>query len=559
MASYSVGVDYGTNSVRAVVVDTKNGTELGQAVYAYPSGKAGILLDKADPNVARQNPKDYIDGFMISVKQAVAAAKKARPRFSPADVVGVGVDTTGSTPIPVDRQGVPLMMQKKFAKNLAAYAWLWKDHTAYEEALAITESVRRSGAPYLKPYGGTYSSEWFWSKIWHCRKTAPAVFDAAYSWVELCDFVPAYVTGNTDPLAMKRSICAAGHKAMFSDAWGGLPDKKFLASLDPKLASLRDRLYGHAFASDTIAGYLTADVAKKTGLAAGIPVAVGAFDCHHGAVGVGVRPGTLVKTIGTSSCDCLVMPMKDVRKPIAGICGMVPGSILPGMCGLEAGQSAVGDIFNWFVGAFFPEEGGAAHVRLTQEADKLKPGESGLLALDWNNGNRNILTDPRLSGLMLGQTLHTSAAEMYRALIEATAFGALTIIKQFEAHRVPVKEVVACGGIAEKNPMLMQIYADILNRPLRISRSSQTCALGAAVFGAVVGGAHKDTPAAQKKMTGLKKTVYRPRATAARTYAELYELYRDLHDAFGTPRFKGDLQPVMKKLMRIREQARRRG
>ncbi len=550
---YSVGVDYGTSSVRAIIVDVANGNELAQSVYAYPSGKAGILLDPKDPNVARQNPMDYIDGFIMSVKGALKQAAKSKG-FHATNVIGIGVDTTGSTPMPVDQNGMPLMMQKKFAKNLAAYAWLWKDHTSHEEALAIMEKANGKKLPYLVPYGGVYSSEWFWSKIWHCLKTEPAVFDAAYSWVELCDFVPGYITGNLDPHTLKRSVCAAGHKAMFSEKWGGLPNKKFLKSLHPKLAALRDRLYDETFTSSDVAGMLTEQMAKKTGLPSGIPVGVGAIDCHHGSVGAGIGPGIMVKTMGTSTCDCLVA--EKVPETIEGICGMVPGSIVPGLWGLEAGQSAVGDIFSWFVQAFFAEEGAAAHVRLTKEAAKLKPGQSGLIALDWNNGNRNILMDPRLTGLLVGQTLHTTAAEIYRALIEATAFGAMTIVTQFERHGAKVKEVVTCGGIAEKNPMLMQIYADILNRPLRISRSSQACALGAAVFGAVVGGAYKTTPDAQKKMTGLKKEVVAPNPANVKVYKKLFTLYLRLHDAFGKKSYAGSMQALMKELLEIRDSAR---
>ncbi len=554
---YALGVDYGTNSVRALVVDVDTGDELAAHVYNYPSGKAGILLDPKDPNLARQNPADYVNGFLTAVSAAVKAAGKVKG-FSPANVIGLGVDTTGSTPIPVDQSGQPLAFKKEFRKELAAQAWLWKDHTSYAEAAAITEAAKKSGVPYLAKCGGTYSSEWFWSKIWHCRQVAPKVFKAAYSWVECCDFIPAYITGNLDPLKLKRGVCAAGHKAMYAAEWGGLPSKKFLAKLHPDLAALRDRLYAEAVPSDQIAGYLTAEVAKKCGLPAGLPVAVGAFDAHHGAVGSGVGPGTLVKILGTSTCDILVSPLAKKLADIPGICGIVPGSVVPGMYGLEAGQSAVGDIFNWYVSHLCPPEyaGADAHVKLTQAALKLKPGESGLLALDWNNGNRTILVDPRLTGLLLGTTLHTTAPEVYRALVEATAFGALTIVKRFEEYGVKVREVVNCGGIAEKSALVMQIYADVLGRPMKISRSAQTCALGASVFGAVVGGAYRSTEAAQKKMTGVKAKVYRPIAGNAKVYAELYKLYRQTHDAFGTSG-SADLSGVMKALLAIRERARR--
>ena len=555
---FSIGVDYGTNSVRALVVDVDNGRELGTHVYNYPSGKAGILLDPRDPNLARQNPADYISGFLASVATAVKRAGKEKG-FRPDRVIGIGIDTTGSTPIPVDRKGVPLAMTAKFKRNLNAHAWLWKDHTGHEEAARITEIARKSGVPYLAKCGMTYSSEWFWSKVWHCRNVAPDVFKAAYSWVEACDFVPGYITGNTDPLKMARSVCAAGHKAMYSEEWGGLPSASFLKKLSPDLAKLRGRLYRKAQASDQVAGRLVPAVARKVGLPAGIPVAVGAFDAHYGAVGSGVKPGTLVKIIGTSTCDMMVSPLGRKLKDIPGVCGIVPGSIIPGMYGLEAGQSAVGDIFNWFVSSMCPPQysHGDPHVNLSRAAAKLRPGESGLLALDWNNGNRTILVDPLLTGLLVGQTLHTNAPDVYRALIEATAFGALTIINRFEEYGVKVSEVVTCGGIAEKNALLMQIYADVFNRSMKISRSPQACALGAAIFGAVAGGVYSNTGAAQKRMAGAKPKVYKPNKVRARVYAELYTIYKDMHDAFGTARFKGRLNGAMKKLIGIRDRERR--
>jgi L-ribulokinase len=556
---YAIGVDYGTNSVRALVVDTSDGTELASHVYNYPSGEHGVLLDKNDPHVARQNPADYIDGFFTSVRRAVSAAKKKRG-FKPENVVGIGVDTTGSTPIPVDRDGTPLALKPKFKKKLAAHAWLWKDHTGHAEAAEITEKGRQAEERYLANCGGTYSSEWYWSKILRCKRSAPDVFEAAYSWVELADFVPAFITGNTDPQTMKRGICAAGHKAIYSDRWGGLPKADFLASLDPDLVPLRERYAAKAVPADQLAGHLTPAVAKKVGLPAGVAVAVGAFDAHMGAVGAGIRPGTLVKIIGTSTCDTMVAPLDKELPEIPGLCGVVPGSIMGGMYGLEAGQSAVGDIFNWFVRYLAPTsytKKGDAHVNLTKAAEKFEPGATGLLALDWNNGNRTILVDPLLSGLLVGQTLHTTAPEVYRALVESTAFGALTIINRFEEYGVKVEEVVNCGGIAEKNPFVMQIYADVCNRPMKISRSPQTCALGASIFGAVVGEAHPSVEAAQAAMTGVKKQVFRPDAKRAAVYAELYKLYRQLHDAFGTTGSREPLGRVMKELIAIRDRARK--
>jgi L-ribulokinase len=557
---FSIGVDYGTNSCRALVVDVRNGREIGTAVYDYPTGEKGVILDRRDPHLARQSPRDYVDGFIASVRGAVADAATNRS-FRPDRVVGLGVDTTGSTPLPVDAAGVPLAFQPRFRRNPHAQAWLWKDHTGHAEAAEITARAARSRAGYLRKCGGTYSSEWYWSKILRCWRVAPEVFEAAYSWVEAADFIPGWVTGNHDPDTMARGICPAGHKAMYHDEWGGLPSKQFLRALDPALARLRDAYAPEALPADRCAGGLTAEFAKATGLVAGTPVAVGTFDAHAGGVGAGIKPGTLVKILGTSTCDMMVAPGATDPGDIPGLCGIVPGSIVPGMFGLEAGQSAVGDIFNWFVEVVAPAaySGADAHAALTRDAAKLNPGESGLVALDWNNGNRTVLVDPLLTGLMLGQTLYTTPAEIYRAFIEATAFGALTIIQRFEEHGVPVREVVNCGGISEKNSLVLKIYADVCNRPMKISRSAQTCALGAAIFGAVAGKAYRTTRSAQRAMTGLKSTVYRPDREASRVYARLYGHYRTLHDAFGTPNPPQRLDHVMKDLISIRDSVRAGG
>jgi L-ribulokinase len=552
---YTIGIDYGTNSVRAIVVDTSNGREIGSAVVDYPSGKQGILLDPKDHNLARQHPGDYLLGLEKSVKTALEQASKTQG-FSPAQVIGIGVDTTGSSPIPVEKNNVPLALSEKWKNNLAAQCWLWKDHTSYREAAAITELAAKHRPQYIAKCGNTYSSEWFWSKIWKCLKVAPDVFDAAYSWVELSDWVPAVLAGVKDPTKVKRGICAAGHKALYSDDWKGLPDKQFLAMLDPKLADLRDRLYEKAYDARESAGNLTAEWATKLGLPAGIPIAIGEFDVHYGAIGCGVDEGVLVKVIGTSTCDCCVVRADHPVKDIPGICGIVPGAILPGYYGIEAGQSAVGDIFKWWVEVVC--EGDAAmHARLTEEAATQKPGQSGLIALDWNNGNRTILVDPMLSGLLVGQTLHTTKAEIYRALIEATAFGARAILERIGQYGVPVNRIVCAGGIAEKNPMLMQIYADVTGCTMQLAGSSQACALGSAVSAAVLAGpakgGHKDFGTAQKAMTSVKTQTYSPIAENKSAYDDLYKVYRQLHDAFGGVSKSVDLSGVMKELIRIRE------
>ena len=553
MAQYTIGLDYGTSSVRALVVNVANGAEAGSAVKVYSHGNDGVILSN-DPNLARQHPADYLEGAELTIRAALAAAVKNVKGFKPSQVIGIGVDTTGSTPLPVDQNGTALALTKRFTKHPAAMAWLWKDHTGVGEAAEITALARKIRPHYLAKCGGIYSSEWFFSKVLHCLRTTPEVFDAAYTWVEMADWIPAMLTGTQKPGVTKVGICAAGHKAMFNAEWGGYPDVKFLSRLHPKLGALRSRLASKAHDVSEAAGGLTVEWAGKTGLRAGIPVAVGAFDAHLGGIGAGVSEGTLVKILGTSTCDIMVAPMQPALPYIPGLCGIVPESVVPGCYGLEAGQSAVGDIFNWWVQVIQPA--GATHESLTKAASALCPGESGLLALDWNNGNRTILVDQRLTGLLVGQTLYTTPAEIYRALVEATAFGALTIINRFEEYGVKVKSVVNCGGIAEKSPMVMQIYADIIGRPMKISRSAQTCALGSAVAASVVAGAHKNFAAAQKAMTGLKPVIYKPDPAAQAVYKELYKLYRELHDAFGTKQWNGNLHGVMKTLIEIRNTAR---
>lgn len=560
MSRYSLGLDYGTNSCRSLLVDLDTGEELGSVVFPYPSGELGILTDPEDPNVARQNPQDYLDGLVAIVTGALAQAKELRDDFDPAEILGIGIDTTGSTPLPVDGRGVPLALKPEFAGNLNAFVWLWKDHTAHAEAAAITEAAARMRPHYLAKCGGVYSSEWWWSKIWRCLKVDPEVFAAAASWVEHCDWLPAVLTGTAEPGQIRRSVCAAGHKAMYAAEWGGLPDLEFLGSLDPELADLRGRLYDEAFSSDAKAGGLTAEWAERLGLAPGTPVAVGAFDAHMGAVGAGVGPGTLVKILGTSTCDITVLPNTAPLGDVPGLCGVVDGSVLPGHFGIEAGQSAVGDIFLWFVNHLVPDSYGATVGEKFAEMERrlaaMKPGESGLLALDWNNGNRTVLVDVRLSGLVLGQTLQTEAHEIYRALIEATAFGALAIVERMEEHGIPVERVVNTGGLAVKNATLMQIYADILGRPLQVAASDQTCALGAALFGAASGGT-APLEEFQRGCCRLREVEYRPIPENAVLYRELYALYKTLHDAFGTATWQGGLGHVMKELIEIRERQRR--
>lgn len=561
---YVIGLDFGTNSCRALIVNVENGNELASHVFAYPSGEAGVIVDDKYPNLARQNPADYLQGIEVTIKEAIVKAKVADKDFDPMNIIGIGVDTTGSSPMPVDEQGNALCFKEEFKNNPAAYVWLWKDHTSYQEAAQITEQASKVRPQYLAKIGGVYSSEWWWSKILHCKNVAPEVYNAAYSWVEICDWIPASLVGDLNPSNIKRSICAAGHKAMFNNSWNGLPDKEFLDELSSGLGKLRDRLFPHAYSAEQKIGNLSAEWAEKLGLSTNVAVAVGAFDAHMGAVGAGIKEGTLVKILGTSTCDIMISPKGKNLNDIPGVCGIVDGSVMNNYFGIEAGQSAVGDIFLWFVNNLVPESYGKTQEEkfknLESEAAKLRPGETGLLALDWNNGNRTILVDVRLSGLLLGQTLYTQPHEIYRALIEATAFGALAIIDRIEEYGVPINEVVNCGGLSSKNPLLMQIYADVANRPMKISKSDQTPALGAAMFSAVAAGknsgGYNSIEEAQKFMTGTTN-VFNPIKENVVVYKKLYKLYKQIHDAFGTKEWNGGMYNVMKELLDIRDEVRR--
>ncbi len=556
-----IGLDFGTNSVRALLVDVKRGTELAMSVWNYAHGDHGVILDPRQPNLARQHPQDYLTGIEKTVRAVLRQAAGIRG-FRPTDVIGIGVDTTGSTPLPVDAMGEPLAFNKAFAKDPAALAWLWKDHTSHVEAAEITAAGGQLRPQYLAKCGGRYSSEWFWAKILRCARGNPKVFDAAHTWVEIADWIPAHLAGNTHPSRLRRGVCAAGHKAFFNPNWGGYGDPDFFRSLDERLVRIWQSLPAKTYNNADSAGQLSPAWAVRLGLPAGITIGIGAFDCHYGAIGAGITANTLVKIIGTSTCDIMVAPMNRDLPDIPGLCGIVPESVLPEFFGLEAGQSAVGDIFNWFVNGLQP--GGAkkgSYAALTAGAQKLKPGESGLLSLDWHNGNRTILVDQRLTGLTLGLTLHSTPAEIYRSLIESTAFGARAIMERFEEFGVKVDRVVNCGGIAAKNPLVMQIYADIMGRPVAISRSTQTCALGAAIGAAVAAGKEKGGHAhfagAVKAMTANQKKVFKPSTTNMELYNRLYALYRKMHDAFGISGHAADLSGVMKDLLNIRDEVRK--
>ncbi len=543
---YVIGLDYGTDSVRALVVDTGNGETVGTSVFEYPRWKKGMYCDPAE-NRFRQHPLDYIEGLEHSIKGAI----KDLGREITDNIVGITVDTTGSTPVAVDREGVPLSMKPEFADDPDAMFVLWKDHTAVKEAAEINELSKSWRTDYTKYEGGVYSSEWFWAKILHVMRSNTRVRDNAFSWVEHCDWIPAILTGETDPLTIKRSRCAAGHKAMWHEDFKGLPDELFLVSLDPVLATLRDRLYRDTYTCDTCVGTLSEEWAGKLGLRKGVKVGAGAFDAHLGAIGGEIRPYQLVKVMGTSTCDMLVSPMEEVGdKLVAGICGQVDGSIIPGMLGLEAGQSAFGDVYAWF-GKFLlwplneiagrmtwldeitkdriiKETTGNIISELSRQAESLPDDETAIIALDWLNGRRTPFANQELKGAITGLSLGSDAPRIFKALVEATAFGSRMINERFVEEGIRIDGVIAIGGVAKKNPYVMQIVADVLNMPIKVASHDQTCALGSAMAASVMAGIHGDFESAQKAMGGGFEKIYEPDPLRAEKYNLLFSRYKKL-------------------------------
>lgn len=546
LGKYVIGLDYGTDSVRALVVDTGNGETVGTSVFEYPRWKKGLYCDPAE-NRFRQHPLDYIEGLEHSIKGAI----KELGREITDNIVGITVDTTGSTPVAVDREGVPLSMKQEFMNDPDAMFVLWKDHTAVKEAAEINELSKSWRTDYTKYEGGVYSSEWFWAKILHVMRSNTRVKDNAFSWVEHCDWIPALITGITDPLKIKRSRCAAGHKAMWHEDFKGLPDELFLVSLDPVLATLRDRLYRETYTCDTCVGTLSEEWAGKLGLRKGVKVGAGAFDAHLGAIGGEIRPYQLVKVMGTSTCDMLVSPMEEVGdKLVAGICGQVDGSIIPGMLGLEAGQSAFGDVYAWFgklllwplneiagrmtwldeitKERIIKETAGNIISELSRQAESLPDDETAIIALDWLNGRRTPFANQELKGTITGLSLGSDAPRIFKALVEATAFGSRMINERFVEEGIRIDSVIAIGGVAKKNPYVMQIVADVLNMPLKVASHDQTCALGSAMAASVMAGIHGDFESAQKAMGGGFEKVYEPDPLRAEKYNLLFSRYKKL-------------------------------
>ena len=540
--TYSIGLDFGTDSVRALLVDNRDGKELATAVFAYPRWKKGAYCNAAASQF-RQHPLDYMEGTEATIKEVLAGLtpdQRSRVR-------AIAVDTTGSTPAAVDAHGTPLALLPEFADNPHAMFVLWKDHTAVREAEEINALCQSGETNYLTYSGGIYSSEWFWAKALKISRQDARVHAAAHSWVEHCDWIPFLLTGGTAASAMKRSRCAAGHKALWHPSWGGLPPDDFFRALDPLLAGLRDRLFSDTQTSDESAGTLSAEWAKRLGLNEQVVVAVGAFDAHMGAVGAGTEPYYLAKIMGTSTCDILVAPSAENERPVAGICGQVDGSVIPGMLGMEAGQSAFGDLYAWFqrLVAWPLNEliSGAEWLdldsrnRLIQEAtDRLIPalseaaaelpiGGSGELALDWMNGRRTPDANQRLKGVLAGLNLGSDAPRVFRSLVEASCFGARKINERFNREGIDIQGVIALGGVSRKSPFIMQMMADVLNLPIKIAATEQTCALGAAMFAATAAGIYPDVGAAAAAMNGGFEHTYLPDAERAAAYTKQFQKY----------------------------------
>lgn len=541
---YTIGVDYGTDSVRSIVVNTATGEIVGTDVFYYPRWKQGLYCN-AEKNQFRQHPLDYLEGLETTIKNALAQS----PKGTAENVVGITVDTTGSTPCAVDEKGTPISLLAGENENPNGMFVLWKDHTATLEAEEINDLAQNWGGVDVTKYvGGVYSSEWFWAKMLHILKHDENIRKKSYSWVEHCDWVTGVLCGNTNPKTMKRSRCAAGHKAMWHSDWGGLPPQEFLSKLSPHLIGIRENLYSDTYTSDTAAGKISTEWANKLDLSTQVVIGVGAFDAHLGAIGAEIRPYYLSKVMGTSTCDMLLAPLDEIgSKLVKGICGQVDGSIVPNMMGLEAGQSAFGDVYAWFKNVLLRpsleiieqsktisfeqkekliEELESNLIKnLSENAAKLPVTEHDLVALDWLNGRRTPNADQTVKAAIQGLSLATDATKIFKALVEATAFGAKAIVDCFTSEGVRIDGVIGLGGVSKKSAYVMQTIANVLDMPIQIARAEQACALGSAMAAAVAARVHPNFEAAQKAMgSGFEKT-YLPEKEKVYTYKTLYNKY----------------------------------
>lgn len=543
---FVIGVDYGTDSVRSVILNATNGDEISSSVFYYPRWKDGLYCD-ANKNQFRQHPLDYVEGLEATIKDCLQKAGNDVAK----NIKAISVDTTGSTPVAVDEHGTPLALLPEFETNPNAMFVLWKDHTSTKEAAEINEHAKKFGINYLQYVGGIYSSEWFWAKLLHILRTDISVKNKCYSWVEHCDWIPFLLTGGNDIHKMRRGVCSAGHKALWAEEYGGLPPNDFFASLDPLLDGFTSRLFTETYTSDKSAGNISKEWAARLGLSTDVIIGVGAFDAHMGAVGGQIEPYHLSKVMGTSTCDMLVAPMNDVKdKLIKGICGQVPGSVIPGMMGMEAGQSAFGDTYAWFRNMILnsfknilknseiidaatadllqKELHDKLIIQLSIEAAKLPLNENDELAVDWLNGRRTPDANQMLKAGIMNLNLGTDAPRIFQALVEATCFGAKAIVDRFNDEGVPVKGLIGLGGVAKKSPYIMQVMADVMDMPIRIHKSEQTCAIGAAMFAATAAGIYDKVEDAMKTMGSGFDQEYFPGKEKVAIYKKRYEKYRQL-------------------------------
>lgn len=546
---FVIGVDYGTDSVRSVIIDAANGSEIAASVFFYPRWRDGLYCD-APQNQFRQHPLDYVEGLEATIKDCLHKAGATVAQ----NVKAISVDTTGSSPVAVDQHGTPLALLPQFEQNPNAMFVLWKDHTSTKEAAQFNEHAAKFGINYLQYVGGIYSSEWFWAKLLHILRVDETIRNACYSFVEHCDWIPFLLTGGTDVHQMKRGVCSAGHKALWAAEYGGLPPNDFFTSLDPLLEGYTSRLFTDTYTADKPAGTISAEWAERLGLPANVVIGVGAFDAHMGAVGGQIEPYHLSKVMGTSTCDMLVAPLEEVDgKLIKGICGQVPGSVIPGMMGMEAGQSAFGDTYAWFrsvlawpinnllknttlvdsvtAGLLQKEFSDNIIRNLTAEAEKLPLEEKAEIAVDWLNGRRTPDANQELKAVIAGLNLGSDAPRIFKALVEATCFGAKAIVDRFNSEGVPVKGLIGLGGVARKSPYIMQVMADVMDMPIRIHSSEQTCAVGAAMFAATAAGIYTKVEDAMAAMGTGFDAEYHPNKANVGVYGKRYERYKALGTA----------------------------
>ncbi|MGN6297914.1 MAG: ribulokinase [Ginsengibacter sp.] len=542
---FVIGVDYGTDSVRSVIVNAMNGEEVASSVFAYPRWKQGLYCDPSK-NQFRQHPLDYVEGLEKTIKECVEKAGKEVAE----KIVAISVDTTGSTPVAVDKTGTPLALLPSFENNPNAMFVLWKDHTATAEASEINEKAKQFETNYLQFVGGIYSSEWFWAKLLRLLRQDEAVRAACYSWVEHCDWIPFLLTGGTDIKDMKRGVCSAGHKALWAEAFGGFPPNEFFTAVDPLLENFTSRLFTKTYTADQPVGTLTKEWTERLGLPQNVIVGVGAFDAHMGAVGGQIEPYYLSKVMGTSTCDMLVAPADEVNETlVSGICGQVPGSVIPGMIGMEAGQSAFGDTYAWFknllswpfgllreskiieeekINELTDEATHKIIARLSEEAEQLQLNENDELSVDWLNGRRTPDANQLLKAAVTGLSLGTDAPRFFKALVEGTCFGAKAIVDRFNQQGVEVKGLIGIGGVARKSSYIMQTMADVMDMPIKIHRSEQTCATGAAMFAATAAGIYDKVEDAMKAMGRGFDKEYFPDKNKVEIYKKRYEKYQQL-------------------------------